>query len=96
MTLYEGYEFYKSVQGTKYDVNDLEKKEKLQEFRNNLGNFTDKIFKDRHSLLALEKGMWQNSGNFCRTIEKGKGLRIAVYTISPCFYLVPEVGIEPT
>ncbi|MDD3056351.1 MAG: AAA family ATPase [Aliarcobacter sp.] len=66
MTLYEGYEFYKSVQGTKYDVNDLEKKEKLQEFRNNLGNFTDKIFKDRHSLLALEKGMWQNSGNFTK------------------------------
>ena len=23
MTLYEGYEFYKSIQGTKYDKNDL-------------------------------------------------------------------------
>ena len=28
--LYEGFEFYKKVQGTKYDKNDNETKEKLQ------------------------------------------------------------------
>ena len=66
MTLYEGYEFYKNVQGTKYDKNDLVVKEKLQEFRNNLGKFTDEIFQNKHFLVPFEKGMWQNSGNFTK------------------------------
>ena len=51
MTLYEGYEFYKSIQGTKYDKNDLVVKEKLQEFRNNFGKFTDEIFQNKHFLV---------------------------------------------
>ena len=66
MTLYEGYEFYKSIQGTKYDKNDLVVKEKLQEFRNNFGKFTDEIFQNKHFLVPFEKGMWQNSGNFTK------------------------------
>ena len=58
--LYEGFEFYKKVQGTKYDKNDNETKEKLQIFRKNLGVFTDKIFS---GYFILRKGQWQNSGN---------------------------------
>lgn len=61
--LINGYEFYKSVQGSKYDKSNLEIKNKLQEFRENLGKFTDKIF---HNFIPLEKGMWQNSGNFTK------------------------------
>ena len=63
--LYEGFEFYKKVQGTKYDKNDNETKEKLQIFRKNLGVFTDKIFS---GYFILRKGQWQNSGNLKKYI----------------------------
>jgi hypothetical protein len=59
----EGYEFYKKVQGTKYDKDDLSTKTKLQQFREKLGEFTDEIF---DGFDSLEKGMWQNSGNFSK------------------------------
>ncbi|WP_323126302.1 McrB family protein [Aliarcobacter cryaerophilus] len=61
--LYDGFEFYKKVQGTKYDKNDNKTKEKLQNFRTILGEFTDKIFSD---YFVLGKGQWQNSGNFTK------------------------------
>jgi 5-methylcytosine-specific restriction protein B len=61
--LLEGYKFYKEVQGKKYDKNDEETKQKLQNFRDSLGKFTDKIFSE---MKPLEKGMWQNSGNFTK------------------------------
>ncbi len=58
--LIKGYEFYKSIQGTKYskDRNDI--RDKLSEFRKNLGDFTDKIFiKDNHFLPVRNgKGNW--------------------------------------
>ena len=63
MTLYEGYEFYKSVQGTSYSITDTKTKERLKEFRKELGLFTDKIF---NGFIPLEKGMWQNSGYFTK------------------------------
>lgn len=70
MTLLEGYDFYKKVQNTKYDKNNLETKRKLQDFRNQLGIFTDKIFKDLNGFIDVSngKGMWQNSGNFSKYI----------------------------
>ena len=61
--LFEGYTFYKNVQGKKYDKNDDETKQKLQKFRDSLGKFTDTIFS---GMQPLEKGMWQNSGNFTK------------------------------
>ncbi len=61
--LIDGYKFYKSVQGTKYDKNDTETKKALQNFREKLGDFTDEIF---DGFITLEKGMWQNSGNFTK------------------------------
>lgn len=66
MSLIDGYNFYKSVQGTKYDKNDNKTKSQLSNFRTELGKFTDKIFKDQHSLIALEKGVWQNGWNFTK------------------------------
>ena len=68
MTLLEGYDFYKKVQNTKYDKNDFETKRKLQDFRYQLGIFTDKIFKDLNGFVDVPngKGMWQNSGNFSK------------------------------
>ena len=59
----EGFEFFKQIQGSKYDKNDLETKEKLQKFRTKLGKFTDNIFK---GFIDCGKGQWQNSGNFTK------------------------------
>src|SRR5574344_1241310 len=61
--LYRGFEFYKKVQGTKYDNKDNETKEKLQKFYQNLGEFTDKIFS---AYIPTGKGLWQNSGNYSK------------------------------
>jgi 5-methylcytosine-specific restriction protein B len=65
MSLIAGYEFYKQVQGNKYDKTDLETKKKLTTFRHQLGEFTDGIFL-QYGLVAVQKGMWQNSGNFTK------------------------------
>ncbi len=63
--LIKGYEFYKSVQGKKYDKNDTKTKNILKDFREKLGNFTDDIFLN-YGFELVNKGMWQNSGNFTR------------------------------
>lgn len=65
MSLIDGYNFYKEVQGTKYDKNDKKTKNKLKQFRDDLGLFTDSIFlKNGLQAATNGKGMWQNSGNF--------------------------------
>ena len=68
MTLLDGYNFYKKIQNTKYDKNDLETKKKLQDFRQKLGEFTDRIFKKQNGFIDVQngKGMWQNSGSFTK------------------------------
>ena len=67
MTLYEGYEFYKSIQGTKYDKNDLVVKEKLQEFRNNFATDIEELSaqdqKSIEHILKIEKNTQKNSIN---------------------------------
>ena len=64
--LLEEFAFYKNIQSEKYDKNNQQVKQKLQNFRKNLGDFTDTIFVHKNGLIALEKGMWQNSGNFTK------------------------------
>lgn len=59
----DGYAFYKSIHGTKYDKTDNITKTKLQQFRKNLGSFTDRIFAN---FIQLGKGHWQSSGNFTK------------------------------
>lgn len=61
--LLEGYEFYKSVQGTKYNKNDIITKQKLSSFRKKYGEFTDKIFKSNNNFLEVPKG----KGNWLKT-----------------------------
>ncbi len=59
--LLEGYKYYKSVKGKQYDKDkDIEKKEKLSNFHQLFGNFTDNIFITQNKFVSPKqnKGKW--------------------------------------
>ncbi|MDQ1340151.1 MAG: 5-methylcytosine-specific restriction enzyme, partial [Campylobacterota bacterium] len=58
--LLDGFEFYKSVQGKKYDKKDVNIRAKLSSFRDKLGQFTDKIFIEMNNFVDVSngKGKW--------------------------------------
>ncbi len=65
MSLIDGYRLYKNIQGKKYTEVDQTTKDKLRDFRNDFGIFTDSIFLSKELVPVQNgKGMWQNSGNF--------------------------------
>jgi 5-methylcytosine-specific restriction protein B len=58
-----GYNFYKSIQGTKYSKGMDNISIPLSEFRSNLGQFTDKIFIKDNNLISVRNG----KGNWLKT-----------------------------
>jgi len=63
-----GYRLYKSVQGVLFDLEDLETKNKLDKFRQQLVEFTDRLF-IKYDLIPTRfgKGHWNNSGFITRS-----------------------------
>ena len=54
--LLEGYKYYKSVKGKQYDKDkDIEKKEKLSNFHQLFGNFTDNIFITQNIIINRKR-----------------------------------------
>lgn len=63
----ETFEYFRSVQGKRYDSNDVETKEKLGDFRKNLIDFTNNIFKG-FKPVKRGNGQWQHGGRIANYI----------------------------
>jgi len=92
-SLLSGYRFYKSVQGTVFNNEDLETKNKLSEFRQKLGEFTDRLFlKYDFVTVPYGKGNWQNGGFFTKSLKNRYKPKNDNGTLALCFCASPKDG----
>lgn len=92
-SLIGGYRFYKSVQGASFNKEDLETKNKLSEFRQKLGEFTDKLFlKYDFVTVPYGKGNWQNGGFITQSLQNRYKPKNDNGTLALCFYASPKDG----